>query len=314
MPMKNEELAIKSRDILCRLEEQIDETVGLGSLVPGNGNGVVLAAAFGSSGFSYHLEEGFRFPLHTSAPGKAMLAYLPSDQRADYYKHMDFKKYTANTITRRGDFEAELESVVEQGYSIDVSEQLEGCHCIGVPVFNADRSILAALWVTGPSSRLPVRQFDPIAVTLKKGAEALADRLRTAHRASNREYINSVVRQAQDLLDGSLDEPPDVQQLARNLYVSYAWFRKAFKEEVGESPVQYHLNRRMDRARELLTGSDLPVRQISDSLGFKNQNHFSALFKRKTGVSPLNYRQPEKKKRGQKRKGVKKRLSPESVR
>ncbi|HKL20513.1 MAG TPA: IclR family transcriptional regulator C-terminal domain-containing protein [Tichowtungia sp.] len=288
--MKNEKLVSKARDIMRTLEEQIGETIGLGVLVPGSGNGVLLVSRSGSSGFSFHLEEGFLFPLHTSAPGKVMMAYLPADQRAAYYEHIDFRKYTANTITRRSDFEAELESVVENGYSIDVSEQLEGCHCIGVPVFDAERTVAAALWTTGPSSRLPVRQFDPVSVILKKGAEEISDRLRTTRRAPNRKYINSVVRQAQDILDSSLDEAPDVQQLARNLYVSYAWFRKAFKDEVGESPVQYHLNRRLDRARELLSDTDLSVRQISETLGFKTQNHFSALFKRKTGLSPSMFR------------------------
>jgi AraC-like DNA-binding protein len=100
-----------------------------------------------------------------------------------------------------------------------------------------------------------------------------------------------VVEQAKEIINNGLHHSIDMQELAANLYVSYSWFRKVFKEKTGTAPSEYHLNRRIDRACEQLRQTDQSVRQISEELGFKNQNHFSALFKRKTGLSPLNYRQ-----------------------
>jgi transcriptional regulator GlxA family with amidase domain len=63
-----------------------------------------------------------------------------------------------------------------------------------------------------------------------------------------------------------------------------------FKEKTGEAPAEYHLNLRLEKACELLRDTNQSVRQIAEDIGFKNQNHFSAFFKRKTGHSPSAYR------------------------
>lgn len=288
--MPHSKLTAKSTDILHSLEAQIGQTIGLAQLNREKACGIVLASAAGTDGFAYHLEVNYEFPLHTAAPGKALLAYLPPKEREHYYARMDFRQFTPSTIVERSDFEAELESVVAKGYAIDVSEQLEGCHCVGVPVFDDNRQITAGLWATAPSSQLPVRSFDQVAGLLKKGSQQITQRLSQTGRSSNRDHINSVAEQATTIMASRLHENIDMQQLAENLYVSYSWFRKAFKEHTGEAPAEYHLKRRIDRACQLLSDTDLTVRQISEELGFNNQNHFSALFKRKTGKSPANYR------------------------
>ena len=288
--MLSDEFIFRSREVLRQIEEQIGQTIGLGVLEQGTGSGIVMAEAAGTSGFAYHLEANYRFPIHTSAPGKAMLAYLSLQERAEYYSNMDFHCYTPGTIVTPGDFDAELESVVQKGYSIDVSEQLEGCHCIGVPVFDAEHRAVASVWTTGPSSHLPVRCFEQVADVLKKGAQELSLRLSTTSRSSTREAIYSVVDQACEIMENNLQQPIDVRQLADNLYVSYSWFRKMFREKTGCSPAAYHQQLRLEQAQKLLCETDLPVRQISERLGFKTQNHFSALFKRKTGLSPSESR------------------------
>ena len=173
---------------------------------------------------------------------------------------------------------------------MDVSEQLVGFHCVGVPVFDESRSVIGALWTTGPSSQLPVRRFTEIAEIMKKGAQELGLRLRSTGRNPSRAYVHSVVAQAKEIIGGHLHTALDMKELAGNLYVSYSWFRKVFREQTGEAPAEYHLNRRLEKAAEMLRDPDLTVRQISEDLGFKNQNHFSAFFKRKTGRSPSAYR------------------------
>jgi DNA-binding IclR family transcriptional regulator len=285
-----EELIPRAKSVMRQLEAQLGQTIGLGCLVSGEPTGIVLATVDGTAGFAFHIEVGFRFPLHTSAPGKAMLAYLPPDERSAYYSCMDFQKYTPGTITSRQEFSMELESVVEKGYAIDVSEQIEGCHCVGVPVFDAERKVVAALWTTGPSSQLPVRRFPEIADIMKKGAQELGLRLRTTGRNPSRAYVLSVIEQAEEMIGTNLHSALDMKELAENLYVSYSWFRKVFKEKTGEAPAEYHLNLRLEKACELLRDTNQSVRQIAEDIGFKNQNHFSAFFKRKTGHSPSAYR------------------------
>lgn len=282
-----------SKDIMLDLEDDLGYTVGLGALQAEKGNGIVLAALDGTAGFSFHLEVNFEFPLHTSAPGKVLLAYQPLDERKKIYALMDFKKFTANTITSPTDFEAELDSIREKGYGLDVSEELEGCHCIGVPVFDASRTAVAALWTTAPSTQLPVRNFEPVAEILRKSAREIFTRVSHGH-SRNRDPINRVVRQAQEIIENNLHRPLDVEELAANLYVGYSWFRKVFKERISMSPAAFHQYLRVKKAKELLEKSDLSIRQISETLGFKSQNHFSALFKRKAGESPTVFRRRKK--------------------
>jgi DNA-binding IclR family transcriptional regulator len=288
--MDTKELTKKSRDIMQSLEEKIGETIGLGALLPDSAEGLVLAEVEGTSGFAFHIKVGYHIPLHTSAPGKVLLAYLPKKQRDEIISRMDFKQYTPSTLIDLEDFKAEVNAVVEKGYSIDVSEQIEGCHCVGVPVFDETKTVVAALWTTGPASQLPVRRFEEISEIMKKGAQELSLRLRTTGRTPSKAYVLSVVEQAKEIIDNGVHQPIDMRQLAENLYVSYSWFRKVFKEQTGEAPSEYHLNRRIEKAIELLRSTDLSVRQISEELGYKNQNHFSALFKRKTGASPSAFR------------------------
>lgn len=285
---------MKSNDVMRGLEEELGYTIALGILKPDSGFGTVLTAIDGTAGLTFHLQPGLEFDLHTAAPGKAMLAYLTQKERRGFYRHMTFDRFTPSTITDAKRFEAELNAVTEKGYAIDVSEFVEGCHCVGVPVFNSARRPVAAIWASGPAAMLPVHKFSKIANVLKRGAQEISSRLSSTRRSSDRKLINSIVQQAQEIIESNLHKPMKAEQLAKNLYVSYSWFRQAFKDQTGEAPSEYHLNRRIEKACGLLNNTDLAVKQISEELGFKNQNHFSALFKRKIGVSPLNYRETGK--------------------
>ncbi|MCF7816263.1 MAG: helix-turn-helix domain-containing protein [Kiritimatiellales bacterium] len=285
------EIVLKAMDILRSLNEKLGETTGLGSLAEDRMTGVVLAASDGLAGFSFHIDAGYRFPLHASAPGKVLLAYLPPAERDAILAKLDFKPFTPSTITGVEDFKAELEHGMAKGFAIDVAEHIEGCHCVGVPVFNEAREVVASIWTTGPSSQLPLRNFNRISEVLKNGAQELSQRLCSTGHSPNRDYIIGVVNQAKNIIDNNLYTAIDVQKLAENLYVSYSWFRKTFKEQTGQAPADYHLNRRIEKAVELLKNTDLSIRKISEELGFKNQNHFSALVKRKTGTSPTCLRQ-----------------------
>jgi AraC family transcriptional regulator of arabinose operon len=67
-------------------------------------------------------------------------------------------------------------------------------------------------------------------------------------------------------------------------------FCRLFKEETGQTPWQYVLERRLERARELLLGGQLSVKEISARLGFSHPDYFARLFKRSSGVTPRQYR------------------------
>lgn len=273
------------------LEKSIEETIALGIISDEKpGYGKILYAVHGTSGLSYHFEIGFHFPLHTSAPGKAIMAYLPEDECKKVLDTFDFKRYTKSTITTKEDFYAELQEVRKNGFSIDVSEQVEGCHCVGVPIFDENGYPIAGIWTTGVSGSIPVRRFAKIAEILREGSVEITSRMKGKGRNTDRKYINQVVEKAESIMQQSINKQLDMEQLARNLYVGYSWFRKAFKEKTGLSPNQYHLSCRMGKAKDLLETTTMPVKKIAEELGFESQHNFSALFKKKSGLSPNQYR------------------------
>jgi AraC-like DNA-binding protein len=72
--------------------------------------------------------------------------------------------------------------------------------------------------------------------------------------------------------------------------VSYSNFRKLFKEYTGLSPATYQQDLRLQRAKELLSTTDLSIKEIAYKLNFESPDYFSAKFKAKTGRRPSELR------------------------
>jgi AraC-like DNA-binding protein len=113
----------------------------------------------------------------------------------------------------------------------------------------------------------------------------------STHRNPNNDVDEQAIEKAKFFLRENLENPLDMQQLVRQLPMSYSKFRKMFKQATGESPNQYHLNLRLDKARELLNTTNLNVTEVAYNLGFDSVFYFSKLFKKKNGVSPKSFRE-----------------------
>jgi len=86
------------------------------------------------------------------------------------------------------------------------------------------------------------------------------------------------------------------EEIARQLNVSYSWFRKTFKEYTEFSPAQYMMHLKVQKAKELLLNTNDSVKQIAGTLNFEQSEYFSVFFKRLTGLTPLEYRATSRKK------------------
>lgn len=82
----------------------------------------------------------------------------------------------------------------------------------------------------------------------------------------------------------------DFEQLASRLHMSYSWFRRTFKKYTGFSPSAYATELKIQKIKELLTHTALRRNEIAFRMGFDNPDYFCSLFKKKTGMSPLEYR------------------------
>ena len=165
----------KALSHMRNLRDLFGETVPLGIL---HGNeGLVIEEISGTHSFRFVLEPGRRFQLHTSAPGKAMLAFLPEDEREKIIKSIQFHKYNERTIDNADEYRRRLEEVRIKGYSIDFAEEIEGMHCVGAPIFDRRGYPIAAIWITGPSIRLEISKLDNIGTKVKKYADNISGNL-----------------------------------------------------------------------------------------------------------------------------------------
>jgi AraC-like DNA-binding protein len=80
------------------------------------------------------------------------------------------------------------------------------------------------------------------------------------------------------------------QKLARDLGVSYTWFRRTFTQHTGLSPHQYRLHLKLGRARTMLLDTSLTVKEIAYRTGFGSAYYFCRFFRQKTGSSPSQWR------------------------
>ena len=95
---------------------------------------------------------------------------------------------------------------------------------------------------------------------------------------------------ARDLVDSRYDEPLDLEALARTAHVSPRHFSRSFRETFGETPHQYLLTRRIERARYLLRTTDMQVAEVCLAVGFNSVGSFTTTFRRHVGASPTEYR------------------------
>lgn len=99
-----------------------------------------------------------------------------------------------------------------------------------------------------------------------------------------------LIGQARMLMLAGLERPVSPEQIADELNVSYSWFRKSFKAVTGLAPGQYILQLKIERAIQLLADPGKSVKEVAYELNFESAFYFSALFKKKLGVSPEQYR------------------------
>jgi AraC-like DNA-binding protein len=95
---------------------------------------------------------------------------------------------------------------------------------------------------------------------------------------------------AKDLADSRYREPLDVPALARAAHLSPAHFSREFRRTFGETPHQYLLTRRLERAAALLRTTDRTVSDICLTVGLRSVGSFTTSFGRLFGLSPTAYR------------------------
>lgn len=158
--------------ILRALRDSSGETALLGTL--SGSRGVVLDQVASPQPVKVVVEVGHAFPLHTAAPAKAMLAFLPDAVRDRLVAEIRFTRYTSRTITSPRAFLRELAAVRRRGHACDRGEESATFACAAAPVFDRAGEVVAAVWVSGPRDRVTPRRLPALARAVAASAAALS--------------------------------------------------------------------------------------------------------------------------------------------
>jgi AraC family transcriptional regulator len=99
-----------------------------------------------------------------------------------------------------------------------------------------------------------------------------------------------VVRRLREHIDANIDQRISVEALAQLANLSVCYFVRAFKQSVGLTPHDYLIRRRVERAMELLSETELSLSEIALAAGFADQSHCARRFRQHVGMSPRDYR------------------------
>ena len=95
---------------------------------------------------------------------------------------------------------------------------------------------------------------------------------------------------AKRYIDSNYSQNITLDSLAEITHINKFYLAHSFTECVGQSPINYLTDRRLEACKELLVSSNLSVAQVATSVGFSSQSYFSQIFRKKTGMTPRQYR------------------------
>lgn len=91
-------------------------------------------------------------------------------------------------------------------------------------------------------------------------------------------------------IDAHISERIDLNLLSSLIFKSRSQTLRIFREQYGIPPYEYLLCRRIEQAKSLLIGTNMPIKEISRLVGFSDEHYFSNIFRQKVGVSPRQVR------------------------
>ncbi|MEJ5310576.1 MAG: IclR family transcriptional regulator [Anaerolineae bacterium] len=171
----NNDVSRYARPAMKKLLQETRETVHLAMLM--EDQVVYIAQEAGLEVISVNTEIGQREAVHCTATGKALVAFLPDEEREAVIGRLDFRRYTPATITDPDHFRAHCRQISAQGYAVDDEELYPGVRCVAAPIMGYDGNVLAALGISGPATRLTVEALPRLGEVVVKYAREVSKRL-----------------------------------------------------------------------------------------------------------------------------------------
>ena len=147
-----------AQPVVKRLATDTGEHANLG--IEEYGLAVFLYKAKGDDAVNIDTHPGMRVPIHTTAMGKAIMAYWPKEKVVEVLDEKGLSKVNDNTITNRETLFEEFERIREQGYATDNGERVDRMRCVAVPILDENETVIAAVSVSGPTNRMHEKRME----------------------------------------------------------------------------------------------------------------------------------------------------------
>jgi IclR family transcriptional regulator, KDG regulon repressor len=170
--IENMDLRTNARKYLELLSFQTKNTVHL-VLLDGQ-EGVYIDKVEGHGVTVFYSKIGRRVPLHTSAVGKALVAFKDDSEIENILTNYQFTKRTDKTIMNKEEFLSELQSVRNKGFAVDNEENETGIFCLAVPIMDHTDKVIAAISMSLSSAKVKDEIIDEYKTLLKETGEQIS--------------------------------------------------------------------------------------------------------------------------------------------
>ena len=116
------------------------------------------------------------------------------------------------------------------------------------------------------------------------------EHLLTQDRLHFQDHTEDPIAAAIRYIRGNIGKDISLQDLAERANLSTFYFAHCFKEETGFAPMEYIINTRLERARELLAQTNMPVGEVAYEVGYSSTSSLNNMFVKREGISPRQYR------------------------
>lgn len=171
--LRRTSLVERARPVMRRLMEDTGETANLG--IEREGAVLFLSQVETHASIRAFFPPGTLSPMHASGIGKALLAQMEAERLERWLSARPLQAFTERTITDPAALRDSLHQVRARGFSLDDEERNDGMRCIAAPVFDVNREAVAGLSVSGPTSRISLRQLDSLSRPVIEAAARLTE-------------------------------------------------------------------------------------------------------------------------------------------
>ncbi len=123
--------------------------------------------------------------------------------------------------------------------------------------------------------------------------QAAAESIGKSHGSMEEDNTKKAIQAVKKLVDMNYMQDISLEWVAEKVYLAPTYLSHLFKKETGQSLIKYLTNYRLEKARELLTNTNIKINDIAGKVGYQNASYFSLIFKSYFGVTPARYREEE---------------------